>query len=112
MADPNGIREVLLEFAARIGLEHPGETARLFSAWEEIVGDAVARRCEAVSLKGGVLTVAANTTAWAAELKYLAPEMIRRVNSDLGREVVTEVRVFVKRGSEGRSSRRHPGRRK
>jgi predicted nucleic acid-binding Zn ribbon protein len=112
MADPNGIREVLLELAARIGLEHPGETARLFSAWEEIVGEAVARRCEAVSLRGGVLTVAANTTAWAAELKYLAPEMIRRVNGDLGREVVTEVRVFVKRPSEGRSSRRQPGRRK
>lgn len=112
MSDPDGIRDVLLELAAKIGLEHPGETARLFSAWEEIVGPTVARRCEAVSLKGGILTVSANTTAWAAELKYLAPEMIGRVNADLGREVVTEVRVFVRSPKQGVSSGPNPRRRR
>jgi predicted nucleic acid-binding Zn ribbon protein len=110
MKEPGGIREILLEFASKIGLEHPGETARLFTAWEEIVGPTVARRCEAVSLKGGVLTVAASTPAWAAELKYLTPEMIGRVNTDLGREVVNEVRVFVRRSgrqdSGGQNARR------
>ena len=110
MTEPDGIRDVLMELAAKIGLEHPGETARLFSAWEEIVGPTVARRCEAVSLKGGVLTVAANTTAWAAELKYLAPEMISRVNGDLGREVVSEVRVFVRSPKKGDFPRPKGGR--
>jgi hypothetical protein len=110
MSEPDGIRDVLLEFAAQIGLEHPGEMARLFSAWEEIVGPTVAKRCEAVSLKGGILTVAASTTAWAAELKYLAPEMISRVNGDLGREVVKEVRVFVRGPKRADSSGPRRGR--
>jgi predicted nucleic acid-binding Zn ribbon protein len=97
MSDPAGLSELLIELAERLGIEHPAETSRLFSAWEAIVGDRVARRCDPVSLKDGVLKVRASTAAWAAELKYLAPEMVGRVNRELGRLVASEVQVFVGR---------------
>lgn len=86
---------MLLELAARLGIEHPMETARLFGAWERIVGVEVAARCRPTSLRSGVLKVRAASPAWAAELRYLAPELIRRVNTELGGEVVREVATWV-----------------
>jgi predicted nucleic acid-binding Zn ribbon protein len=107
MVDPSGLNELLVELAERLGIEHPAETSRLFSAWESIVGSRVAGRCDPVSLRDGVLTVRAATSAWAAELKYLAPEMLRRVNGELEREVAREVKVFVARS--GGAKNRSPG---
>jgi hypothetical protein len=43
-----------------------------------------------------VLKVWAASAPWARELKYLAPEVIRRVNASVGREVVTELKVSLR----------------
>lgn len=107
MIGPEGIREALLELARRSGIEYPMETARLFASWERIVGPQVAARCRPVSLKRRVLTVHAASQAWASELKYLAPEVMRRVNAELGRQVVRDVRV--KLGPAGAAPAQDPG---
>lgn len=90
---------MLLEGARRWGLEHPTETASIFGRWREIVGDQVAARCEPLALARGVLKVRAATPAWANELRYLAPEVIRRVNAGVGpgtgSGVVKELKVVL-----------------
>jgi hypothetical protein len=97
---------MLLEGARRWGLEHPIETANIFGHWREIVGDQVAARCEPLGLTRGVLKVRAATPAWANELRYLAPEVIRRVNAGggpgPGSGVVKELKVVLA-ASEGTS---------
>lgn len=95
MPDPGSIGEVLRKIASKLGIDHPAETARLFAAWEQIVGREVAARCEPESLRGGVLKVRTDSAAWASELRYLAPEIESRINRELGREVVTEVKASV-----------------
>jgi predicted nucleic acid-binding Zn ribbon protein len=91
--EPTDLGRLLREAAASWGIEHPGELAALFSRWEDIVGERVARRCEPVSLKDGVLKVNAASAAWAAELRYLEPEIAKRVNEKLGPDLVREVVV-------------------
>lgn len=95
MSEPAGIRRLLVELAGKWGIDHPAETVRLFVAWERIVGPEVAWRCEPVVLKSGVLKVRAESAAWAAELRYLGPEIARRVNQELGGELVKEVRITI-----------------
>ncbi len=95
MSDPGPIKDSLNSLAARLGLEHPWESARIFSRWEAIVGPEVANRCRPVSLKAGVLTVKTESAAWASELRYLGPAMVRRVNEELGSNVVREVKATV-----------------
>lgn len=93
----------------RLGVEHPDETARLFSGWDEIVGPTVSGRCEPVSLRDGVLTVKAPVPAWAAELRYLSPELIRRANEQLGKPLIREVKITSGGSSEASRTGGRPG---
>jgi Dna[CI] antecedent, DciA len=110
--EPAPIRNVLLEGARKWGLDNPLEIARVFGSWKEMVGEQVAARCEPASLGQGVLKVWAASAPWANELKYLAPEVIRRVNAAVGREVVRELKVALRPGpGTGRTTGRAMGRR-
>lgn len=95
------LRSALLDGARRWGIEHPLETAKVFGTWHEMVGAQVAARCEPLSLGRGVLRVVAANPAWANELRYLAPEVIRRVNAGVGAEVVKELKVTLKGAAPG-----------
>lgn len=109
MTEPLGIRRELMKIVRRLGVEHPDETALLFSQWEELVGPMVSGRCEPVSLKDGVLTVKAQLPVWAAELRYLSPELIRRANEQLGKPLIREVKITSGRPSKGPIHGRRPG---
>ena len=91
--DPAPIRNLLLDGARRWGLDHPIETARVFGGWRELVGDQVAARCEPASLGRGVLKVWAASPPWASELRYLAPEVIRRVPAEVLSRAGTTLRA-------------------
>lgn len=86
----------------------PEETAQLFVAWAEIVGPEVAAKCKPTSLKDGVLKVKTESSAWAWELKYLSAEVVGRINKSLGKQVVTEIKPWVKAsvGENGTERRR------
>jgi hypothetical protein len=103
------LRAMLVEGARGWGLDHPVETGRVFSTWKELVGEQVAARCEPAGLAHGVLKVWAATPAWAAELRYLAPEVIRRVNAGVGAPVVREVKVALPPAPVGRGGGAAPG---
>ena len=110
--EPAPIRGVLLEGARAWGLDNPLEIARVFESWKEMVGEQVAARCEPASLGQGVLKVWAASAPWANELKYLAPEVIRRVNAGVGRGVVRELKVALRPGPDsgrGRGRGRRSG---
>jgi hypothetical protein len=110
--EPAPIRTVLLAGARKWGLDNPLEIARIFGSWKEMVGEQVAARCEPASLGQGVLKVWAASAPWANELKYLAPEVIRRVNAAVGRDVVRELKVALRPGAApARAAGRGMGRR-
>src|SRR5687768_9323197 len=74
-------------------MEGAVEAGRVFARWGSIVGDDVAAHIEPTSLRDGVLRVRADSPTWATEIGYLAEEIAGRVNSEVGRKVVTELRV-------------------
>lgn len=96
--DPIRIGGTLGALVRSWGMENPIETARIFSAWEQIVGPEVSARCQPSSLKGGVLKVRTESAVWASEFRYLSADVIRRINSELGKEIVREVKPWVKAG--------------
>ena len=60
----------------------------VFSRWDRIVGRQVAEHARPVSLlnddSGGRLVVRTDSTAWATQMKLLAPTVLRRLNEELG----------------------------
>jgi predicted nucleic acid-binding Zn ribbon protein len=91
----------------RLGLDHPREVGVVWDRWRAIVGDDIAAHAEPSSLRGGLLRVRTDSPAWATEIGYLADEIRRKTNETVGRELVTEVRVWTGPGAIGR--RAEPG---
>jgi predicted nucleic acid-binding Zn ribbon protein len=68
---------------------------RLRNQWPAVVGASVAARSEPVKLAAGVLTIRAESGAWATELTLLAKQLLARMGDQLGAGVVRDVRVVV-----------------
>lgn len=107
MKEPQALQELLERLVAGLGPENAMETARLFGAWDQIVGPEVSGRCTPTSLKKGVLKVQTDSAAWAGEFRYLAPQVIRRINQKLGSEVVCKIEPWVP-AAGGRESKKLP----
>lgn len=95
-AEPGRLGSVLAALARGWGMEDPLETARLFAGWEQVVGSCVAARCRPTSLRGGVLKVRTESAIWASEFRYLAPEVIKKINAAAGKSLVKEVKPWVR----------------
>ena len=65
----------------------------VFGRWEELVGSEVAQHCTPESFAEGRLVVRTDSTAWATQLRLLAPTVVRRLNEELGHGTVTAIDV-------------------
>ncbi|MDO5629630.1 MAG: DciA family protein [Mobilicoccus sp.] len=61
--------------------------------WAVIVGPDVARHCVPVTFEDGVLTVRADSTAWATQLRLMIPAILERLAAEAGPGVVAELRI-------------------
>jgi hypothetical protein len=68
---------------------------RLSRSWTEVVGEQLARRTAPRGLDGGALLVAAASTGWGSQVRFLGPRIARRANDVLGWDAVRSVRVTV-----------------
>lgn len=68
----------------------------VFGRWEELVGASVASNVRPVSLRGTVLVVATESPAWATQMGFVGPDLVRRVNEVVGAGVLTSVETRVR----------------
>ncbi|WP_235735725.1 DUF721 domain-containing protein [Nocardioides alcanivorans] len=66
----------------------------VFGRWAQLVGDDVAQHCSPVSFADGKLTVQTDSTAWATQMKLLAPQLVKRLNEELGHGSVLVIDVL------------------
>lgn len=66
----------------------------VFGRWPELVGAEVAAHCTPESLAETRLVVRTDSTAWATQLRLLAPTLVRRLNEELGHGTVTVIEVL------------------
>jgi len=65
----------------------------VFARWDRIVGRDVAQHCRPEAYADGRLVVRADSTAWATQVRLLAPTVVRRLNEELGDGTVLVVHV-------------------
>lgn len=78
---------------SRQGWELDLKVQGVFGRWAELVGPEVGGHCTPESLADGRLVVRTDSTAWATQLKLLAPTVVRRLNEELGHGTVTHVEI-------------------
>ncbi|WP_050812609.1 DUF721 domain-containing protein [Brachybacterium squillarum] len=91
--DPQGIQLIMRRVLSDLGWEAGMSSGRVLEEWDGIVGERVAEHCRPVSLEDGVLVVSASSSAWAAQLRMLTPQLITTIEEHIGAHVVSELRV-------------------
>ena len=91
--DPQLFGAVLARLLKARGWQQPTAEATVFGAWEKVVGPDVAKHSRPVKLADGELTVEAESTAWATQLRLLAGSLIKRIAAEVGHNVVTKLHI-------------------
>jgi predicted nucleic acid-binding Zn ribbon protein len=65
----------------------------VFGEWERIVGAEVAAHTKPEQFNDGELTISTDSSAWATQVRLLAPDLLRRLGAELGHGIVRRVRV-------------------
>jgi len=92
--DPQLLDQAMGRLIANHGWELDLKVQGVFGRWAELVGDEVAGHCTPESFDDGRLVVRTDSTAWATQLKLLAPTVVRRLNEELGHGTVTVIEVL------------------
>ncbi|MFV2083899.1 DUF721 domain-containing protein [Micromonospora sp. LOL_021] len=91
--DPQLFGDVLARLVKARGWQRPAAEATVFGAWERVVGPEVAKHSRPVKLENGELTVEAESTAWATQLRLLARSLLRQIAAEVGHNVVTKLHI-------------------
>jgi predicted nucleic acid-binding Zn ribbon protein len=70
----------------------------VFGRWEQLVGPEVAAHCVPETCRDGELTIRTDSTAWANQIRLLTPNLVRRLNEELGHDTITKVTVQAPSG--------------
>jgi predicted nucleic acid-binding Zn ribbon protein len=91
--DPQPLTAALNGLIGDQGWARKAATGSMFGRWAEIVGPELAAHTKPDTLADGELTVTADSTAWATQLRLLAAQLVRRLNAELGDGSVRRVKV-------------------
>ena len=103
--DPQTMDETLGRFVREQGWETELRVHGVFSRWEAIVGHDVGQHVSPQSYADGRLVVRTDSTAWATQMKLLAPDVVRRLNEVLGEDTVHVIDVEGPRGPSWKRGR-------
>ena len=109
--DPQPLGRLASRMAAERGWTDRISSGAVFGRWAELVGAEVAEHARPVSLADGELTVQAESTAWATQLRLLQRQLLAQIAAGVGNGVVTRLRVRGPTAPSWRHGSRHvPGR--
>ena len=91
--DPQPFATALDRLTNEHGWEVDLSVHAVLARWAELVGADLAAHCQPEGFSDGVLTVRAESTAWATQLRLLAPQLAGRLNAQVGAGTVRTVSV-------------------
>jgi predicted nucleic acid-binding Zn ribbon protein len=91
--DPQLLADELDTFVADRGWQVDVAVGAVIGRWPQIVGAEIAAHCRPVEFVDGVLTIRADSTAWATQLRMLSSSLLGRLAEDVGPDTVTELRI-------------------
>jgi len=98
--DPMALGAAINRLVTERGWEAPAAVGGVMGRWPEIVGEDLANHCvpESYDEDERVLIVRCDSTAWATNLRLLAPQLVARLNEDLGHGRVRLIKVLGPHG--------------
>jgi predicted nucleic acid-binding Zn ribbon protein len=72
--------------------ESDSEMLGIWTIWGQAVGEAIAVNARPHAFKGGLLMVNVAGSVWAQQLQFQKNNLIRKINSALGKDLVADIR--------------------
>ena len=107
--DPQPLGTAIGGLLSDHGWKQRAAVGSVFGNWAEIVGADLAAHTRPDGFADGELTIAADSTAWATQVRLLASMLVRRLNAELGDGTVRRVKVRGPSGPRQRGGWRVPG---
>ena len=86
------INTALKSLIEKTGLKKQLEQQRVLEMWGQIVGGAIAKNTEAVSVSQGTLVIKAKSAAWRQELQLQKKEILENVNTGSANKLIKDIR--------------------
>jgi predicted nucleic acid-binding Zn ribbon protein len=94
-SQPKAVGTLLGGVLDDLGLEAAAQAFRLGERWEEAVGPEVARHCQPVGIRGGVLEACVDSSVWCQQLQLRHEEILADLRRVLGDDAPRELRLRV-----------------
>ncbi|WP_181310097.1 DciA family protein [Nocardioides campestrisoli] len=92
--DPQLLGSALERLVRSRAWETDLQVQSVFARWAELVGGEIGDHSTPETLVDGKLVVRTDSTAWATQLRLLAPAVVRRLNGELGDGTVVLIEVL------------------
>ncbi|MGE2835471.1 DUF721 family protein [Mycobacterium sp. SMC-4] len=103
--DPQPLGALTSDLARSRGWSAKVAEGAVFGRWREVVGDQIADHAAPKSLHEGVLTVTAESTAWATQLRMVQAQLLAKIAAAVGDGVVTSLKIVGPVGPSWRKGR-------
>ena len=107
--DPQPLATAIGKLLSDQGWKEQAAVGSVFSNWKDFVGSDLAAHTRPEGFTEGELVIAADSTAWATQVRLLASMLVRRLNAELGDGTVKRVKVRGPSGPRQRGGWRVPG---
>jgi predicted nucleic acid-binding Zn ribbon protein len=81
--DPQPLQATIGRLMSEHGWETPVAVGGVVHNWAQVVGERIAEHCVPVGFADGVLTVQADSPAWAVELRHLSTALLTKLNESV-----------------------------
>ena len=91
--DPQPLGSLVRRMVTERGWDRAAAEARVIGDWPSLVGPEIAAKSKPVGLRDGELTLQAESTAWATQLRLLSTKLLALLSAEVGPNVVRKIRV-------------------
>lgn len=91
--DPQPLGLATSDLAQARGWSTKVAEGSVFGQWRTVVGEQIAAHADPASLRDGVLTIEAESTAWATQLRMVQAQVLAKIAAAVGDGVVTSLRI-------------------
>jgi predicted nucleic acid-binding Zn ribbon protein len=91
--DPELLGMAARDVAKRRGWSSQVAEGAVFGQWPSVVGQHIAEHATPTVLRDGVLSVSAESTAWATQLRFIQAQVLAKIAAEIGDGVVTSLKI-------------------
>ncbi len=90
------IKETLSKVLKGYGRSGDLEAYKVYSLWDELVGQKIAQHATPVRIKDHVLFVEVDDPLWLSQMKYMKGDVLGKIDVRIKRGVLKDVKFYLK----------------